>query len=80
MPKLGEKGAVFLIFVFIFVALTIVGGTLVYKTLTTATKKISQTQEVLSVSLKEEYNNPFDKSTQYVNPFGDRHNPFDELR
>lgn len=80
MPKLNQKGAVFLIFVLIFAAVVILGGTLVYKTLTTATKKIAKTSEVLSVSLKEEYNNPFDKNTQYVNPFGDRHNPFDELR
>ncbi len=77
---MGQKGAVFLIFVFIFAAVAIVGGTLVYKTLTTATKKISQTSEVLAVTLKEEYNNPFEKETQYVNPFGDNHNPFDELR
>ena len=77
---MGQKGAIFLIFVFIFAAVAIVGGALVIKTFTTATKKISQTAQVLSVSLKEEYNNPFEKSTQFVNPFGDKHNPFDDLR
>lgn len=78
MFKLGQRGSVFLIFVFIFAAVAIVGGTLVIKTLTTATKKISQTSEVLSVAMETEYNNPFDKKTQYVNPFGKK-NPFDEL-
>lgn len=29
-----------------------------------------------SVSLKSEYNNPFDKNTQYVNPFEGYKNPF----
>lgn len=80
MPKLDEKGAAFLILVFVFAAVAIVGVSLVIKTLTTATKKISQNAEVLSVALKTEYSNPFDKETQYVNPFSSKKNPFDELR
>lgn len=80
MPRFGEKGVIFLIFVLIFASVAIVGGALVIKTLTTATKKINQSAEVLSVALQEEYNNPFDKSTQYVNPFSKHQNPFDELR
>ena len=80
MPKLNEKGAVFLIFVFLFAAVAIVGVTLVIKTFTNATKRINQNAEVLSVALKSEYSNPFEKETQYVNPFSSRKNPFDELR
>lgn len=79
MSKLDQKGSVLLIFLFIFAAVTIVGGTLVYKTLTTATKKISQTSETLSVALKTENSNPFDEKTQYENPFSESHNPFDDL-
>ena len=80
MSKLNEKGAVFLIFVFLFAAVAIVGVTLVIKTFTNATKRINQNAEVLSVALKSEYSNPFEKETQYVNPFSSRKNPFDELR
>jgi len=32
-----------------------------------------------TVSLTKEYDNPFDKNTQYVNPFSEYKNPFDEL-
>lgn len=32
-----------------------------------------------TVSLTKEYNNPFEKSTQYVNPFSGYKNPFDNL-
>lgn len=32
-----------------------------------------------SVTLKTDYQNPFDKSTQYVNPFSDYKNPFDAI-
>ncbi|GEM_PF-1916008 len=32
------------------------------------------------VTLKSEYDNPFDKSSQYVNPFNQYKNPFDKLK
>lgn len=32
-----------------------------------------------TVSLTKEYSNPFDTKTQYVNPFSDYKNPFDNL-
>lgn len=32
------------------------------------------------VELKTEYQNPFDKSTQYENPFSEYQNPFDQLK
>lgn len=32
------------------------------------------------VVLKTDYQNPFDKNTQYVNPFASYKNPFDNLR
>lgn len=32
------------------------------------------------VELKKEYQNPFDKNTQYVNPFSEYKNPFDSLK
>lgn len=33
-----------------------------------------------SVTLKADYNNPFDNKTQYSNPFADYQNPFDSLK
>ncbi len=39
--------------------------------------KVSTIQS--NITLKKEYNNPFDKKTQYVNPFSSYKNPFDSL-
>lgn len=33
-----------------------------------------------TVSLQTKYQNPFDKSAQYVNPFSEYKNPFDTLK
>jgi len=33
-----------------------------------------------TVKLKTEYKNPFEKETQYVNPFAQYKNPFDNLK
>ncbi|MBI2018690.1 hypothetical protein HYS96_03180 [Candidatus Daviesbacteria bacterium] len=33
-----------------------------------------------TVSLQTQYQNPFDKSAQYVNPFSEYKNPFDNLK
>lgn len=43
----------------------------------------SQTKETTNestVTLKTDYQNPFDKNTQYVNPFSEYKNPFDSLK
>ncbi len=32
------------------------------------------------VSLKKDYQNPFDKNSQYINPFSGYKNPFDSLK
>lgn len=33
-----------------------------------------------TVSLQKQYQNPFDKSSQYINPFSSYKNPFDSLK
>lgn len=33
-----------------------------------------------TVSLQKQYQNPFDKNSQFVNPFSSYKNPFDELK
>lgn len=38
------------------------------------------TTEPVKVNLQQNYQNPFDKNTQYVNPFSEYKNPFDSLK
>lgn len=33
-----------------------------------------------TVTLQKQYQNPFDKNTQYINPFSSYKNPFDTLK
>ena len=80
MSKVSQKGSVLLILVLIFIAVVITGAVIVYKTMTNSTKKLSKTSQELTLVLKSEYNNPFDKKTQYENPFNESHNPFDDLK
>lgn len=37
-------------------------------------------KEQVNVALKTDYKNPFNKTTQYTNPFGEYKNPFINLR
>ncbi len=80
MPKkLSEKGSVVLILIPLLVVGISVAAFLVYKTITVANKKLSLQSEVLAVELKKEYDNPFDPSVQYGNPFS-KQNPFDAMK
>ena len=59
----------------ILALLIILSGILIFVALNQKkTAKIEPT-----VSLTKDYDNPFDKSTQYVNPFSEYKNPFDSL-
>ncbi len=40
----------------------------------------SQPKQETTIPLTSEYINPFDKNTQYVNPFSQYKNPFDTLK
>ncbi len=79
MPK-SQKGSILVILVLLFVAIAGIAAVIVYRTVTTSTKKLAQKAEVLNVALKSDYQNPFDKNSQYENPFNDYHNPFDDLK
>lgn len=51
--------------------------------LITSFRKPSSTSEnktASEIQLKTEYQNPFDKKTQYVNPFSGYKNPFDQIK
>ena len=80
MSRFSQKGSVFLFLVVFFAVVATVAGVVVYQTFTNASKKISKQADSLNVALKTEYQNPFDKNTQYTNPFSDYQNPFDNLK
>lgn len=84
---MNQKGAVHLFVVIIVLVIVAVAAYLLYQGgyFNFATPKPSQDQNTQTtpqeptVSLKNEYENPFDKDTQYVNPFSEYKNPFDSL-
>lgn len=80
MPTSSERGSAFLILLIFFFAAAGIAAFVVLKTITQSTQKVAKQSETLTVALKSEYQNPFDKNTQYENPFSSYHNPFDELK
>ncbi len=77
-----EKGSVALLPLLLI--LLVVGGLLVYfgvnNYLPTYNKPQTQSTTQQAVPLKTDYQNPFDKNNQYVNPFAEYKNPFDSLK
>ncbi|MBI4084502.1 MAG: hypothetical protein HY431_01210 [Candidatus Levybacteria bacterium] len=70
-------GAIALIVIFILVSYLISSS----KTAKQADKTAGQSaKKGPTVNLVTEYNNPFDKKSQYVNPFSKYKNPFDTLK
>ncbi|MEK7617396.1 MAG: hypothetical protein AAB414_05080 [Patescibacteria group bacterium] len=47
---------------------------------TTTLPKLPGVGKEPTVSLQKQYQNPFDKNAQYVNPFSQYKNPFDALK
>ncbi len=80
MLKLSQKGSVALFLLPILIISVAVAAYFIYQTLITAKNKFTLQSEVLAVELQKEYNNPFDKSAQYVNPFSTSKNPFDSMK
>ena len=79
MPKeepFVQKGVVHLLALFLilaaiaFLALLLVKGGVIK----------TRVSKDVQVQLASEYQNPFNKDTQYVNPFSEYKNPFDNLR
>jgi len=82
-PKKPFKNKKLFIFVgVIFVILIIVLSLILFmKNPPSAKKQVSDTSSSkATVKLKTQYKNPFDKDTQYVNPFSGYKNPFDQLK
>lgn len=80
MVKKSESGSVILILLILFLVVGSIAAFVVYKTINTGTQRVAKQSESLAVALKSEYQNPFDKNTQYENPFNDYQNPFDQLK
>lgn len=72
----NEKGIAHLLLLLFIVA--VVGGTvyLFYKGIIKLPSSVPLLQNQPKVELKSEYKNPFNKDTQYVNPFDKYKNPF----
>lgn len=80
-PPAGEAGVIALIPLLLILALIVV-------VILVASGKIQNPIQNLpgqksnqpTVKLQTDYQNPFDKKTQYVNPFASYKNPFDSLQ
>ncbi|EKD65697.1 MAG: hypothetical protein ACD_50C00012G0002 [uncultured bacterium] len=70
----NQKGIAHLILIFVILAILIVAGALVLKKFIKI-PGLSQTQES-NIAIKSEYKNPFNKDSQYVNPFDQYKSPF----
>lgn len=75
MPK-KEKGAVAPIILIVLLIIAVVVF-LAYRGLI---KVPGLSSSEVKVNLQTQYQNPFDKSAQYVNPFDSYKNPFDSLK
>ncbi|MBI4097886.1 MAG: hypothetical protein HY426_02495 [Candidatus Levybacteria bacterium] len=75
-----RKLAVFLFPVFAVLTLILVLTLFFINSKKPTTPTPTTTKEVSTVAPKTEYSNPFDKDSQYVNPFSSYKNPFDNLK
>lgn len=77
-----KKGFAHLILIVLILASILAVATFLYTQ--TAKKNPSQTNDKLTteatVQIKKDYANPFDEKNQYVNPFNQNKNPFDNLK
>lgn len=78
----NEKGIVHLFLIIIILILIVVGYFLINNgTIKNPLPNVIKTSSTEpSIALQTKYENPFDKSAQYVNPFDSYKNPFDSLK
>lgn len=69
------------VLVLVLVLLVLVGAVGYYLLMTKGTINIPfMPAQKATVSLQTQYENPFDKNTQYANPFSQYKNPFDTAK
>lgn len=78
MPKFQEKGFSHIILLLLILAIILL-AVLIWKGVV-KNPLSSLIKKEPTLSLQTKYDNPFDKSSQYVNPFASYKNPFDNLR
>lgn len=84
--KSGDKSRMLMlvgvIVLVVFVVVVIVMTTLSRKSSSTADVPKAQqiSGEISDIALNEAYENPFDRDTQYSNPFNEFKSPFESLR
>lgn len=77
----GETGAIALIPLLLILALVVVVLLVASGKMENPLSKLpGQASKEATVSLQKDYQNPFDKKNQYVNPFSSYKNPFDALK
>lgn len=79
--RAGEAGTIALIPLLLILALVVVVLLVTTGKMTNLLSKLpGQASKEPTVSLQKDYQNPFDKKSQYVNPFSSYKNPFDSLK
>lgn len=75
-----NKKTIFLSLGIIIVVLAIITTLVLVKNRKNPAGEITQQTSKVQVPVRVEYKNPFDKKTQYVNPFSSYKNPIDFLK
>jgi len=75
-----NKKTIFLSLGIIIVVLVIITTLVLVKNKKSPSEETAQQAFKVQVPVKVEYKNPFDKKTQYVNPFSSYKNPLDFLK
>ena len=76
-----QRGHIALLPLILLLLIVVVAVTFIYKKNLAPFKATQSSQKTTStVAVKTEYQNPFDKNSQYVNPFSPYKNPFDSIK
>lgn len=75
-----NKKTISLSLVIIIVVLVIITTLVLVKNKKKGAEETAQQASKVQVPVRVEYKNPFDKKTQYVNPFSSYKNPLDSLK
>lgn len=76
VEKLESKKRIKVLVLLVLVVVVVVSALVYFKIIRNPIQNIPLLQKEPKVSIKTEYNNPFDKKTQYINPFETYKNPF----
>lgn len=87
MEVCPKRGNVTLIFICVFTVVLVVSGFLVLRISQNVAKKTAFLEKAVSgrpltttATTSQQYQNPFDATTQASNPFDDYENPFDTVQ